>query len=51
MYDEQGTVDEGSDALNQDRDWDTYWRLLFKKVGDSGGCFVTIPIIYSTMFT
>ncbi|XP_036098376.1 LOW QUALITY PROTEIN: dnaJ homolog subfamily C member 9-like [Molossus molossus] len=32
VYDEQGTVDEDSDVLNQDRDWETYWRLLFKKV-------------------
>ncbi|XP_047681785.1 dnaJ homolog subfamily C member 9 isoform X2 [Prionailurus viverrinus] len=31
LYNEQGTVDEDSDALNQDRDWETYWRLLFKK--------------------
>lgn len=37
VYDEQGTVDEDSDVLNQDRDWETYWRLLFKKVEDSGG--------------
>lgn len=32
VYDEQGTVDEDSAGLNQDRDWDAYWRLLFKKV-------------------
>lgn len=32
VYDEQGTVDEDSDALTQDRDWETYWRLLFKKI-------------------
>lgn len=32
VYDEQGTVDEDSDMLTQDRDWETYWRLLFKKV-------------------
>lgn len=32
VYDEQGTVDEDSGSLNQDRDWDAYWRLLFKKV-------------------
>ncbi|XP_060039419.1 dnaJ homolog subfamily C member 9-like [Erinaceus europaeus] len=30
-HDEQGLVDEESDVLNQDRDWETYWRLLFKK--------------------
>ncbi|XP_047616677.1 dnaJ homolog subfamily C member 9 isoform X1 [Phacochoerus africanus] len=32
VYDEQGTVDEDSDVLSQDRDWETYWRLLFKKI-------------------
>lgn len=32
VYDEQGTVDEDSAGLQQDRDWDAYWRLLFKKV-------------------
>lgn len=32
VYDEQGTVDEDSAGLNQDRDWDAYWRLLFKKI-------------------
>ncbi|XP_012899716.1 dnaJ homolog subfamily C member 9 isoform X1 [Mustela nigripes] len=32
LYDEQGTVDEDSDVLSQDRDWETYWRLLFKKI-------------------
>lgn len=32
VYDEQGTVDEDSAVLNQDRDWEAYWRLLFKKI-------------------
>ncbi|ELV10074.1 DnaJ like protein subfamily C member 9 [Tupaia chinensis] len=32
VYDEQGTVDEDSAALSQDRDWEAYWRLLFKKI-------------------
>ncbi|XP_064125784.1 dnaJ homolog subfamily C member 9 isoform X1 [Loxodonta africana] len=32
VYDEQGTVDEDSAALSPDRDWETYWRLLFKKI-------------------
>ncbi|XP_070326916.1 dnaJ homolog subfamily C member 9 isoform X1 [Odocoileus virginianus] len=32
LYDEQGTVDEDSDVLSQDRDWEAYWRLLFKKI-------------------
>ena len=42
LYNEQGTVDEDSDVLNQDRDWETYWRLLFKKVEDSGDFSVTV---------
>ncbi|XP_028917194.1 dnaJ homolog subfamily C member 9 [Ornithorhynchus anatinus] len=32
VYDEQGTVDEESGVLSQDRDWAAYWRLLFKKI-------------------
>ncbi|XP_057591843.1 dnaJ homolog subfamily C member 9 isoform X1 [Hippopotamus amphibius kiboko] len=32
VYDEQGAVDEDSDVLSQDRDWEAYWRLLFKKI-------------------
>lgn len=32
VYDEQGVVDEESDALSQDRCWEEYWRLLFPKV-------------------
>ncbi|XP_064230359.1 dnaJ homolog subfamily C member 9 isoform X1 [Aotus nancymaae] len=32
VYDEQGTVDEDSAVLTQDRDWESYWRLLFKKI-------------------
>lgn len=32
VYDEQGIVDEESDCLNQDRNWEEYWRLLFPKV-------------------
>ncbi|KAB0343427.1 hypothetical protein FD754_020353, partial [Muntiacus muntjak] len=32
LYDEQGTEDEGSDVLSQERDWAAYWRLLFKKI-------------------
>ncbi|XP_073209768.1 dnaJ homolog subfamily C member 9 isoform X3 [Lepidochelys kempii] len=31
LYDEQGIVDEESDALSRDRNWEEYWRLLFKK--------------------
>jgi len=30
-YDENGYIDEES-SVNQDRDWDQYWRLLFPKV-------------------
>ena len=29
VYDETGEVDEGDD-MDPDRDWDQYWRLLFK---------------------
>lgn len=32
VYDEQGTVDEEGEALRAERDWQEYWRLLFKKV-------------------
>ncbi|XP_072280226.1 dnaJ homolog subfamily C member 9 [Pyxicephalus adspersus] len=32
VYDEEGIVDEESDAISQDRDWADYWRLLFKKI-------------------
>ncbi|KAJ8264438.1 hypothetical protein GJAV_G00149150 [Gymnothorax javanicus] len=32
VYDEQGTVDEESDSLGQDRNWEEYWRLLFPKI-------------------
>ncbi|XP_047459809.1 dnaJ homolog subfamily C member 9 [Mugil cephalus] len=32
VYDEQGTVDEESDALSQDRCWEEYWRLLYPKI-------------------
>lgn len=29
VYDESGEVDD-EDVLDKDRDWDQYWRLLFK---------------------
>lgn len=32
VYDEQGRVDEEGEALRGERDWQEYWRLLFKKV-------------------
>jgi DnaJ family protein C protein 9 len=31
IYDESGEIDDESDAsLRDDKDWDQYWRLLFK---------------------
>uniref|UniRef100_A0A8D0C6N6 DnaJ homolog subfamily C member 9 n=1 Tax=Salvator merianae TaxID=96440 RepID=A0A8D0C6N6_SALMN len=32
LYDQQGIVDEESTLLTQDRNWEEYWRLLFKKI-------------------
>lgn len=32
VYDEQGIVDEESDSLNQDRNWEEHWRRLFPKI-------------------
>uniref|UniRef100_A0A803KBR9 DnaJ heat shock protein family (Hsp40) member C9 n=1 Tax=Xenopus tropicalis TaxID=8364 RepID=A0A803KBR9_XENTR len=32
LYDEQGIVDEETDTLSQDKNWEEYWRLLFKKI-------------------
>lgn len=32
VYDEQGIVDEESDSLDQDRNWEEHWRRLFPKV-------------------
>ncbi|XP_058263263.1 dnaJ homolog subfamily C member 9 [Hemibagrus wyckioides] len=32
VYDEQGVVDEELDSLNQDRNWEEYWRRLFPKI-------------------
>ena len=32
VYDETGEVDD-EDVVDKDKDWDQYWRLLFK-VGD-----------------
>ncbi|KAM6330366.1 DNJC9 protein, partial [Podargus strigoides] len=31
-YDEEGTVDEESEALSGERDWREFWRLLFEKI-------------------
>ncbi|XP_040292480.1 dnaJ homolog subfamily C member 9 [Bufo bufo] len=32
LYDEQGIVDEESDTISQDRNWEEYWRLMFRKI-------------------
>ncbi len=32
VYDEQGIVDEESETLDQDRNWEEHWRRLFPKV-------------------
>ena len=32
LYDESGEIDEESDGNMENRDWDQYWRILFKKV-------------------
>ena len=32
LYDEEGVVDDEDDVLTQNRNWDEYWRLLFKRV-------------------
>ena len=42
VYDEQGLVDEESDALSQDRCWEDYWRVLFPKVLQPSGGGVSL---------
>ncbi|XP_077115217.1 dnaJ homolog subfamily C member 9 [Ranitomeya variabilis] len=32
LYDEQGIVDDESDTVSQDQNWEKYWHLLFKKI-------------------
>ncbi|XP_053547868.1 dnaJ homolog subfamily C member 9 [Bombina bombina] len=32
LYDEQGIVDDESESVSKDRNWEEYWRLLFKKL-------------------
>ncbi|XP_062859275.1 dnaJ homolog subfamily C member 9 [Trichomycterus rosablanca] len=32
VYDEQGVVDEESDCLTRDRNWEEHWRRLFPKI-------------------
>lgn len=45
LYDEQGIVDNESDTISQDRNWDEYWRLMFKKVRlyKASSCIVYNP--------
>ncbi|XP_067100514.1 dnaJ homolog subfamily C member 9 isoform X1 [Osmerus mordax] len=32
IYDEQGIVDEESDSIDQNRNWEEYWRTMFPKI-------------------
>eukprot|EP00794_Sanderia_malayensis_P003444 gene3444-3940_t len=32
LYDESGEIDDESDILQQDKDWNSYWRILFKEI-------------------
>ncbi|KAL0984157.1 hypothetical protein UPYG_G00137820 [Umbra pygmaea] len=32
IYNEQGIVDEESDSLDRDRNWEEYWRTMFPKI-------------------
>jgi len=32
LYDESGEVDDENDALNGNKDWEEYWRILFPKI-------------------
>jgi hypothetical protein len=32
LYDECGEVDDENDPLQQNKDWEEYWRVLFPKV-------------------
>lgn len=34
LYDESGIVDDDDCEIIIDRDWTTYWRMLFKKITD-----------------
>lgn len=34
LYDQQGVVDEESTVLSQVRNWEEYWKLIFKEVGN-----------------
>lgn len=50
MYDEQGTVDEEGEALRAERDWQEYWRLLFKKVSAAVLRAGTLPAFCCPLF-
>ena len=32
LYDECGEIDDESGILEENRDWDSYWRILFRKI-------------------
>ncbi|XP_073441933.1 dnaJ homolog subfamily C member 9 [Dendrobates tinctorius] len=32
LYDEQGIVDDESDTVSEDQNWEKFWQLLFKKI-------------------
>ena len=32
LYDESGEIDENTVILEENRDWDSYWRILFNKI-------------------
>ncbi|XP_010893939.1 dnaJ homolog subfamily C member 9 [Esox lucius] len=32
IYDEQGVIDEESDSVDRDRNWEEYWRTMFPKI-------------------
>lgn len=52
LYDESGEIDDESDAsLQQDTDWDSYWRALFKVPRPLKMCIGDLLIsIYSVFF-
>ena len=35
VYDETGTILDETDGLTDDKDWQKYWRMLFKKISKS----------------
>lgn len=32
LYDQSGEIDDDSDTFEENKDWDSYWRILFKKI-------------------